>query len=122
MKKSIIEAVFTKNNGINFVIRTNIARGRGINGVDYLDYDGVLTNEGKTYYTTITELNEDYMVLDVQTYDKYPSYHYEEILPLENIVSIEFIKEATCWRPTTCPKNKLFVKKATRKTTKKEEK
>lgn len=125
MKKAIIEAVMTKNNGVNFIIRTNISQGRGINGVDYLSYKGAViakdnsySNDTTTYYSTITELNDDYMVISVSQSEIYPSTSYDVVLPLENIMSIEFIKVATGYRPVSIPKNKLFTAKKATKTTK----
>ena len=96
------EKAFTKlvsmNEGKNFQILTNIARGRGINGVEYLNFYGSHQweeNQNKHYErTTICACAEGCLHIVVETTAdpgfRYGTYDY--YIPLENVVGIMFIE------------------------------
>ena len=84
----------SETQGASFVIKTNVARGRGINGVSFESYHERKTwtdiNGHENYeYTTIVKISDVHVELEVQRKDDaWNSGVFRYFIPLENIVEI----------------------------------
>lgn len=98
MTEKAFTSLVAANEGKNFHILTNIARGRGINGVDYLSFWGLHRweeNQNKRYeQTTICDCTENCVHIIVKTnrdsWGENGTYDY--YIPLENIVAVVFVE------------------------------
>lgn len=99
--KEILMDLFKKNTSLNFQIYTNIARGRGINGVSYYSFmgdsylDDRRNTKGNT--STIKGFADTYLVIEVQQ-DRENRLYYcgakrEVYVPYDNIVMVDFITD-----------------------------
>ena len=79
--------------GGTFKIYTNIASGQGINGVSY----GVYCEDAKydkwSQKTSIVEVADDYVVIDIENNGIYPYGNFTLVIPLENVVKFEIKRE-----------------------------
>ena len=75
--------------GGTFKIYTNIAIGKGINGVGYDEYYEDAKYNQWSQKTNIVEVADDYVVIDIENNGVYPYGNYTLVIPLENIVKIE---------------------------------
>ena len=100
--KEILMEMFKKNPNRNFQIYTNIAYGRGINGVSYYSFMGTnyLDDDRKVIGTksTIKGFADNYLVIEFvgEGYKFYYSGAKREIyVPYDNIVMVDFIADET---------------------------
>lgn len=79
--------------GGTFKIYTDIAIGKGINGVGYdVYYQDAKYNEW-SQKTKVVEVTDDFIVIDIENNGIYPYGNYTIVLPLENVVKFEIKKE-----------------------------
>lgn len=99
--KEILMEMFKKNETLNFQIYTNIARGRGINGVEYRSFigynyiDDKKSNKGIT--SVIKGFADTYLIIECAQ-DKEWSFYYcgakrDVYVPYDNIVMVDFITD-----------------------------
>lgn len=98
-------AIFNANKGKNFIISTNIAVGRGINGVDYKEFVGYWRFEENHYgsiieyykSTYIMGVTENCVVLKTinNTEDRWKNGTQLHFIPFSNIDNITFL-ESNC--------------------------
>jgi hypothetical protein len=85
----------------NFVIKTNIARGRGINGVDYETFYGYTTADDEILRTKIVDCYNASNVLVLATDNEHCDYPFinggKRIIYLDtnSVLSIELIKDSS---------------------------
>ena len=100
-KKTLIN-LFKQNEKRNFKIYTNIAVGRGINGVDYRSFmgDNYLDDDGRKFgnICSIKGFGETYLVIEYKGEDN--KYYYCDVpkkiyVPYDAIVMVDFITDET---------------------------
>lgn len=93
MTKETLMKMFEKNKNVNFCINTNIAEGKGINGVGYHSYFGEVTHKEQGETTNIVEFKDDCLVLN-HTIDGgyWQGGEHLIYLPYNTIVSVDFLK------------------------------
>ena len=97
--KEILMDLFKKNEKRNFQIYTNIAVGRGINGVDYRSFMGDGYDDDRRCISnqySIKGFGETYLVIEYK--GKKNAYYYCEIpkeiyIPYDAIVMVDFITD-----------------------------
>lgn len=100
--KEILMDLFKKNKKRNFQIYTNIAVGRGINGVDYRSFigDNYLDDDRRKMgnLCSIKGFGETYLVIEYK--GKGNKYYYCDVpkeiyIPYDAIVMVDFISDET---------------------------
>ena len=100
--KTIVTKLLKKNKGSNFIIATNIARGRGINGVEYKTFyekhewpdNSTYLNRTKFNNFKIVAIEEEYIEIKNHVKDaEYNSGLFTYYIPYESINSIAFVTE-----------------------------
>ena len=109
MKKETFVAMFNGREKQNFKLYTDIAVGMGINGVDYMVFQGAwfYGKEDSKYvcdhyeYTHIKGVFDDGVVLECNIHHKdyWKSGYFTRFIPFENIVMVEFLEDGnTPWK------------------------
>lgn len=95
--KEILMDLFKKNEKSNFQIYTNIARGRGINGVEYLSFSGYNYDDDRQKYiaSKIKGFADNYLVIQCA---KTKGFWYgnamrEVYVPYDAIVMVDFVTD-----------------------------
>lgn len=92
MTKETMMKMFEKNKNVNFRINTNIAEGKGINGVGYHSYCGEVQNSNFNETTNIVEFDNDYLVIKNRMWETYwQGGEHLIYLPYSSIVSVDFL-------------------------------
>lgn len=96
MTKESFVAIFKMCPNTNFIIRTNIAEGHGINGVDYTKFVGAWegTMDKRDHrYNKVAGIMGDCVVIDrdIFIHGEHNNGRSSYYLPLENIVSVEMM-------------------------------
>lgn len=98
--REMLMEMFKKNEGYNFQIYTDIARGRGINGVDYKSFIGknYANDDRRVKITTsvIKRFAKDYIVIECSSEGKiwYCDAKREVYVPYANIVMVDFVTDS----------------------------
>lgn len=97
--KEVLMEMFKKNKSLNFQIYTNIAYGRGINGVSYYSFmgDNYISDDCRTKgnKSVIKGFADTYLVIETH---KESGFYYcnakrEVYVPYDNIVMVDFITD-----------------------------
>lgn len=92
MTRETLMKMFEKNKNTNFRINTNIAQGKGINGVAFSSYIGEVTNSQFNEITNIVEFDDDCLVLKNKMWESYwQGGEHLIYLPYSSIVSVDFL-------------------------------
>ena len=98
--KEILMNLFKENEGRNFRICTNIGVGRGINGVDFMEFIGMRydgDSNSVSVQTSVRGFADTYLVIECAKKREYPRYfgsaHRVVYLPYDNIVMVDFITD-----------------------------
>ena len=95
--KEILMDLFTKNAKRNFRIYTNIAEGRGINGIIYKTFTGCNYDDDrkKCLESYIKGFGKDYLVIECEKTKGcwYDNAKREVYVPYDNIVMVDFIND-----------------------------
>lgn len=92
MTREILMKMFEKNKNVNFCINTNIAEGKGINGVDFSSYFGEVQNSNFNETTNIVEFDNDCLVLKNKKCETYwQGGEHLIYLSYSSIVSVDFL-------------------------------
>lgn len=93
MTRETLMKMFEKNKNVNFCLNTNIAEGKGINGVGYHSYYGESSYNEQRETTNIVEFDDDCLVIThTQNGVYWQGGEHLIYLPYENIVSVDFLK------------------------------
>lgn len=88
--KEILMSMFKKNKTLNFVIYTNLGRGRGMNGVSFESFVGESSEENHT----IRGFADSYVIIEKTDSGPYIAGAKKDIyLPYEQIVRVDFITD-----------------------------
>lgn len=88
--KDILMAMFKKNKTLNFIIYTNLGRGRGINGVSFESFVGESSEESHI----IKGFADSYVIIEKTDSGAYLTGAKKDIyLPYEQIVRVDFITD-----------------------------
>jgi hypothetical protein len=99
--REMLMDMFKQNEGYNFRIYTDIACGRGINGVDYYSFIGknYTDDDRRTKGTTsvIKRFAKDYIVIECSKKGRiwYCDAKREVYVPYANIVMVDFVTDNT---------------------------
>ena len=94
MKKETIIKIFEENKSNNFSIVTNIGKGKGINGVSFVEYYGESIWNGDKERTRVLGFMEDCIVLEHYKNNSYWQGGTHKIyLPFDSILAIDIITE-----------------------------
>lgn len=94
MTRESLMKMFEKNKNVNFCLNTNIAQGKGINGVGYHSYYGEVTQKEQGETTNIVEFDDDCLVINHSLDGGYwQGGEHIIYLPYENIVSVDFLMQ-----------------------------
>jgi hypothetical protein len=99
--REMLMDMFKQNEGYNFQIYTDIACGRGINGVDYYSFIGknYTDDDKRTKGTTsvIKRFAKDYIVIECSKKGRiwYCDAKREVYVPYANIVMVDFVTDNT---------------------------
>ena len=95
--KEILMDLFTKNAKRNFRIYTNIAEGRGINGVLYKTFTGCNYDDNMRKYheSSIKGFGKDYLIIECEKTKGgwYGNAKREVYVPYGTIVMVDFIND-----------------------------
>lgn len=92
MTRETLMKMFEKNKNVNFRINTNIAEGKGINGVDYSSYYGEVRNCNFNETTNIVEFDDDCLVIKNEMWETYwRGGEHLIYLSYSSIVSVDFL-------------------------------
>ena len=99
--REMLMNMFKQNEGYNFQIYTDIACGRGINGVDYYSFIGknYTDDDRRTKDTTsvIKRFAKDYLIIECSKEGRiwYCDAKREVYVPYANIVMVDFVTDNT---------------------------
>ena len=99
--KEILMDLLKKNEGRNFRIFTNIAQGRGINGVEFMSFIGMNYNgerrDLKRVTSSVKGFADTYLVIECAKSAEYGFYYggakREVYVPYASIVMVDFIAD-----------------------------
>ena len=97
--KELLMEMFRKNEGSNFCIYTNIAEGRGINGVSFKSFigDGYASHDNRIQVnkTTIKGFADTYLIIEVNDGRGiwYSDSKREVYVPYATIVMVDFLTD-----------------------------
>lgn len=99
MTREVLKEMFAENEGLNFRIYTNIAEGRGINGVHYKTFTGYNYDDDRRKYleSSIKTFSADYLVIECA---KTKGFWYDNAkrkvyVPYDKIVMVDFMTDET---------------------------
>lgn len=99
MTREVLMGLFAENEGLNFRIYTNIAEGRGINGVNYKTFTKYNYDDDRRKYleSSIKAFSTDYLVIECA---KTKGFWYDNAkrmvyVPYDKIVMVDFMTDET---------------------------